>query len=79
MPLLHKRPAIYALVGLTLVAVALIAGVFSLSPRQQAGAADAGTALDFDGKIHQGESFAAHRAVIHRTAVACGPAPLLRV
>src|SRR5436309_3419213 len=57
MPLLHKRPAIYALVGLTLVAVALIAGVFSLSPRQQAGAADAGTALDFASASSQRVTF----------------------
>src|SRR5438093_5339383 len=48
-PLLHKRPAIYALVGLALVAAALISGVFSLSPGQQATAFPAGKALEFDG------------------------------
>src|SRR3989454_8408132 len=49
MPVFHKWSITCALGGLALVALAILAGAIPLSAGRQAGAADAGTALDFNG------------------------------
>src|SRR5438093_6530821 len=49
MPVFHKWSVTCALGGLALLALAILAGAISISPGRQAGAADAGTALDFNG------------------------------
>src|SRR5438093_2184542 len=49
MPVFHKWSVTCALGGLALVALAILAGAISIAPGHQAGAADAGTALDFNG------------------------------
>src|SRR5438132_7035494 len=49
MPVFHKWSITCALGGLALVALAILGGAISISPGRQAGAADAGTALDFNG------------------------------
>src|SRR5207247_7755672 len=48
-PTACRRPTLWVLGGLVLLAAGIVAGVFSLSPGQRFTATDAGTALDFNG------------------------------
>src|SRR5436309_15739033 len=69
MPVFHKWSVTCALGGLALVALAILAGAISISPGRQAGAADAGTALDFNGS-NQYVTFGTALGTRNGTAVA---------